>query len=267
ARILKMKQLKATAFLATPTYVLNMSEIAKTKLGIDPKDLCIQKITVAGEPGGSIPNTKKRMEEAWGAKVYDHVGATEIGAWSYECTSQSGLHINEALFLVEIEDTVTGELITGPGRPGKMVITALDRIAQPCIRFDSNDLIQWSNDKCECGRTFRLIKGGVLGRVDDITKVKGVLFSPSSIEEVIRSLPECGNEYEIIVKKVGNVDDITVRVELCCVPPDLDLLKIKLNDMLRLKTNLRCNIDFCQNGSLPRYEGKAKRFKDLRNKE
>jgi phenylacetate-CoA ligase len=269
ARILKMQQLKATALMATPTYVLGIADVARRKLGIDPaKDLQIRKITVAGEPGGSIPTTKKRMEEAWGAKVYDHIGATEIGAWSYECIYQSGLHVNEAFFLVEIEDPDTGELITGSGRRGKMVITAFDRMAQPCIRFDSKDIIQWGSDECQCGRTFRLIKGGIIGRADDITKVKGVLLAPTSIEEVVRSIPELGDEYEVIVTKKGDIDDITLKVEL--IPGQeskTDLVKTKLTDQLRLKTNLGYNLEFHEYNTLPRYDLKSKRFKDLRHKE
>ena len=269
ARILKMQELKATAIMATPTYVLGMADVARRKLGIDPaKDLQIRKITVAGEPGGSIPTTKKRMEEAWGAKVYDHIGATEIGPWSYECIYQSGLHVNEALFLVEIEDVNTGELITEPGRRGKMVITAFDRIAQPCIRFDSKDIIEWSPDECECGRTFRLIKGGVIGRTDDITKVKGVLLAPTSIEEVVRSIPELSDEYEVLVTKKGDLDDITLKVEL--IPgqeSNVDAIKNKLVDQLRVKTGLGYNLEFHEYGTLQRYEVKAKRFKDLRTKE
>jgi phenylacetate-CoA ligase len=268
ARILKMQELKATAFCATPTYVLGMADTAKRKLGINPaKDLCVKRITVAGEPGGSIPTTKKRMEEAWGARVYDHVGATEIGAWSYECTAQSGLHINEGFFLVEIEDIETGESITAPEKPGKMIITALDRTAQPCIRFDSKDLIQWTEEQCECGRTFRLIKGGVIGRADDITKVKGVLLAPTAIEEVVRSIPELCDEYEVVVTKKGDLDDITLKVE-CFLEntKSLDIIKERLVDQLRLKTNLGYNIEFHDYGSLPRYEQKAKRFKDLRTK-
>ena len=269
ARILKMQELRATALMATPTYVLGIADVAKRKLGIDPaKDLQIRKITVAGEPGGSIPTTKKRMEEAWGAKVYDHIGATEIGAWSFECTYQSGLHVNDALFLVEIEDLDTGELITEPGRKGKMVITAFDRIAQPCIRFDSKDIIQWSPDECQCGRTFRLIKGGVIGRADDITKVKGVLLAPTSIEEVVRSIPELGDEYEVIVAKKGDIDDITLKVELLPGQESkTDLVKTKLTDQLRLKTNLGYNLEFHKYNTLPRYDVKSKRFNDLRHKE
>ena len=133
------------------------------------------------------------MEEAWGAKVYDHSGATEIGAWCYECQAQpGGLHVNEALFLVEIVDIETGAPIEGPGQRGKMIITAFDRHAQPCIRFDSKDIIEWASEPCPCGRTYRLIKGGVVGRADDITKVKGVLLAPSAIEEVVRGSGRSG---------------------------------------------------------------------------
>jgi len=267
ARILKMQELKCTAFMATPTYVLGMADTARNKMGIDPaKDLFIKRITCAGEPGASIPTTKKRIEEAWGAKVYDHIGATEIGAWSYECMEQpGGLHVNDAFFLVEIEDVETGELITEPGRRGKMVVTALDRIAKPCIRFDSKDVIQWADYQCSCGRTFRIIEGGVVGRADDITKVKGVLLAPTAIEEVVRSIPELGDEYEVIVTKKGDIDDILLKVEIRSgKEQEKDQILFRLKDQLRVKTNLGYIIEVHPYGSLTRYEVKAKRFKDLR---
>lgn len=266
ARILKIQELKATAMMATPTYVLGMADTAKEKMDIDPSSLTINKITCAGEPGASIPSTKKRMEEAWGAKVYDHAGATEIGAWSYECTEQSGgLHVNEAFFLVEIEDVETGEIIHEPGRRGKMIITALDRQAMPCVRFDSKDIIEWSPKPCPCGRTFRVLKGGVLGRSDDITKVKGVLLSPSAIEEVVRGIEGLSDEFEVVVDKVGDMDRITLKIEL--LPDALnqqEAVQRQLTDQLRLKTNLGYKMEFHDFGSLPRYEVKARRFKDLR---
>jgi phenylacetate-CoA ligase len=268
ARILKIQELKPTAMMATPTYILGMAETAKNEMRIDPSSLTVNKITCAGEPGASIPSTKKRIEEAWGAKVYDHVGATEIGAWSYECEEQpGGLHVNEGLFLIEIEDIETGEIIEEPGRRGKMVITALDRYAQPCIRFDSKDIIEWAPEQCPCGRTFRLIKGGVIGRADDITKVKGVLLAPSAIEEVVREIDGLGDEFEVVVDKVGDIDRITLNVEL---KPEMEnqrkSVEGMLKDQLRLKTNLGYNIMFHEYGTLPRYEVKARRFKDLRKK-
>ncbi|MGD8226128.1 MAG: phenylacetate--CoA ligase family protein [Desulfobacteraceae bacterium] len=268
ARVLKIQELEATAMMGTPTYMLSMAATARDKLGIDPSTLSIEKITCAGEPGASIPSTKKRMEEAWGAKVYDHAGATEIGAWSYECTAQSGgMHVNEAFFLVEIEDVETGEIIEEPGRRGKMIITALDRQAQPCVRFDSKDIIEWASEPCPCGRSFRVVQGGVVGRADDITKVKGVLLAPSAIEEVVRGIEGLGDEYEVVVEKKGDVDKISLKVEL--LPEQVnqrDRIEAQLVDQLRLKTNLRYDLEFKEYGTLPRYEVKAKRFKDLREK-
>ena len=268
ARILKIQELQATAMMATPTYILGMADTARQKMDIDPSQLSINKITCAGEPGASIPSTKKRMETAWGAKVYDHSGATEIGAWSYECLEQpGGMHVNEAFFMVEIEDLETGEIIETPGKRGKMIITALDRQAQPCVRFDSKDVIEWDAAPCACGRTFRVINGGVVGRSDDITKVKGVLLAPAAIEEVVRSIDGLGDEYEVIVDKLGDRDRIKLKVELM---PDAQerskAIKTHLKDQLRLKTNLAYLTEFYDYGRLPRYEVKAKRFKDLRKK-
>jgi phenylacetate-CoA ligase len=268
ARLLKIMEIKANALMATPTYILGMAEIAKTKLGLDPTQMGITKITCAGEPGASIPSTKKRLENAWNAKVFDHAGATEIGAWSFECAAQSGgMHVNEAFFLVEIEDVDTGEIIEEPGRRGKMIITALDRVAQPCVRFDSKDIIEWSSEPCPCGRTWRTIKGGVVGRADDITKVKGVLLSPSAIEEVVRGIDGLGDEYEVIVDKLGDVDRIKLKVELLPGQEDRQKsIEADLKDQLRLKTNLGYRLEFYDLGRLPRYDVKAKRFKDMREK-
>lgn len=267
ARILKIQELQATAMMGTPTYLLNMADVARNRLNIDPTSLPISKITCAGEPGASIPSTKRRLEEAWGAKVYDHAGATEIGAWCYECTEQSGgLHVNEALFLVEIEDLDTGKIITESGQMGKMIITAFDRLAQPCIRFDSKDLVKWQDGQCACGRTYRRVEGGVLGRADDITKVKGVLLSPTAIEEVVRTFDVLGDEYEVIVERVGDSDRIMLKIEFKPeAEGEKDEVIKRLKDELRLNTNLGYIIEVHPYGSLTRYDVKARRFKDKRS--
>jgi len=143
----------------------------------------------------------------------------------------------------------------------------LDRQAQPCVRFDSKDVIEWSAEACSCGRTSRLIKGGVVGRADDITKVKGVLLAPSAIEEVVRGQKGLSDEYEVIVDKVGDTDRIKLRVEVLPEAQDqCQLIESELADQLRLKTNLRYDLEICGCETLPRYEVKAKRFKDLRKK-
>ena len=269
ARILKIQELQATAMMGTPTYLLGMAETARSKMGLDPRELPIGKITCAGEPGAGIPATKKRLESAWDAKVFDHAGATEIGAWSFECRHQpAGIHVNEAFFLVEIEDTETGEIIEEPGRSGKMVITALDRRAQPCVRFDSKDVVAWAEEPCPCGRTFRVLAGGVIGRADDITKVKGVLLAPSAIEEVVRSIEGLGDEYEVVVERTGDRESISLKVEILPEARDQQKeIEVRLRDQLRLKTNLGYALEMHDLGTLPRYEVKAKRFKDLRKKD
>lgn len=266
ARILKIREIRPTAIMGTPTYMLNMANVARDRLNLDPSDLNIEKITCAGEPGALIPATKARIEEAWGARVFDHAGATEIGAWGFECAHQpGGLHVNEAFFLVEIEDPVTGWRIDEPGRTGKMIITAFDRLAQPCVRFDSKDLIRWADHPCPCGRTFRLVQGGVLGRADDIVKVKGVLLAPSSVEEVVRGLPELADDYEVVVDRIHDADRIVLKVEFRPgADASADTVLAVLKDRLRLQTNLHFLVEIHSPGSLPRYEGKARRFKDLR---
>ena len=146
-----------------------------------------------------------------------------------------------------------------------MIITALDRFAQPCIRFDSKDIIEWAADSCPCGRTFRLLKGGVVGRSDDITKVKGVLLAPSAIEEIVRGMHGLGDEFEVVVDKVGDIDRITLKVEL--LPEAVNersTIEVQLKDQLRIKTNLGYQLEFHDYGTLQRYEVKAKRFRDLR---
>jgi phenylacetate-CoA ligase len=147
-----------------------------------------------------------------------------------------------------------------------MVITTFDRLAHPCIRFDSKDIIELSRlERCECGRSFQLLNGGVIGRADDITKVKGVLLAPTAIEEVVRSIPELGDEYEVVVTKKGDIDDIALKVEL---RPEYrsgsEQVEERLVNQLRLKTGLRYELTFHDYGTLPRYALKSRRFVDLR---
>lgn len=269
-RLMKMKELRVTAFMATPTYVLGMAETARKELGADPREWGIRKILCAGEPGALIPSTKARMEEAWGCPVHDHVGATEVGAWSFECRHRpGGLHVNEGMFLVELLELDADRPITEPGTPGRIVITSFDRQAQPCIRFDTKDVSMWADRACDCGRTWRILDKGVHGRVDHITKVKGVLFSPVTVEEVVRSFPELDGEFEIIVEKRGDLDHIRLRLEM---PPGLsdagrEDLSRRVLSALRWKTQLNFDLEPQEFGALPRYALKARRFHDRRKEQ
>jgi phenylacetate-CoA ligase len=263
-RILKMKEVKATALMCTPTYALHVAEVA-SRMGIDlAKELNINKMLCSGEPGALIPSTKRRIEERWGAKVYDHAGATEGGAWGFECAEQSeGLHINEAMFLLEVLNTETGQPVE-PGEKGELVITPLDRRAQPYLRFNLKDIGILSDEACKCGRSFLLLKGGVLGRSDRLTKIRGVLFSPTSVEEIVRAFPELGDEYQVILHKKGELDEVTVKVETKPGGSESPDLEERLGQALRLHTGIRINVEVEAYGTLPRFEVKASRFKDQR---
>ena len=267
-RVREMKELRCTAMMCTPTYALRLAEIA-TKIGIDPRtDIPMRMIFCAGEPGASVPATKKRIEETWNAKVYDHCGATEAPLWAFECEVQKGLHLNEPNYLVEILEPSTLQP-AAPGEIGTVVVTNLNRFAMPSIRFDLKDLVKLSTsqDTCPCGRTWRKIDGGIIGRSDDVTKIRGVLFSPTSVEQVVRDISQLGDEFEIVVTREDEYDRIIVVAEIL---PEYtgqkdELAKLLMRE-LRNGTQLRCEVDLRDFGSLPRYEVKSKRLKDQRTK-
>ena len=265
-RVREMRDLMCTAMMCTPTYALRLAEKAR-EIGIDPRgEIPVNKIFCAGEPGASIPATKRRIENTWHAKVYDHLGATEAPLWAFECRAQRGLHLNEAMDLVEILNPDTFEPVA-PGEIGTAVITTLDRYAMPTIRFDLKDMVRLSAnpEPCNCGRTWRMIEGGIIGRRDHITKIRGVLFAPPSVEQGIRSLPELGDEYEIVLYKENDQDEILVKAEILPeYQQEGEKIKEKVIRELRNATQLRCKVEFHPFGSLPRYEVKAKRLKDLR---
>jgi len=261
-RINKIIEVKATGLLNTPTYGLHMAEEAE-KMGIKPSALGIKRMECAGEP--LPPATRNKLEEAWGAEVYDHIGGTEPCAWAAMCGERSGLHIMEPFFLVEILDLETASREVAPGELGVAVVTPLGRRSFPLVRFNTKDVVRKGTDGCACGRTSMKIEE-VSGRADHLTKVRGVLFTPVSVEELVRAeFPEIV-EYEIVVQKEGIMDEISLRVE-----PKVEMAASALKDVahrlgerLKIKTNLRFKIQPVSLGELPRYTLKSKRFKDLR---
>ncbi|HHU76758.1 MAG TPA: phenylacetate--CoA ligase [Firmicutes bacterium] len=264
-RLLKIKELRANVIMASPSYVFRMEDTCKNKLHMDPRELKIEKILCTGEPGANVPSTKRQIEEAWGAKVYDNAMATEVGGWGFECTSQpGGLHANEAFFLIELVDIDRGYPIQELHIPGKIVVTTFDRYAQPCIRFDTKDISMWGKP-CQCGRTFRILKGGIHGRADEITKIKGVLFNPLTVEEVVLGTQELADDYFLEVKEEDSAEILVLKVEKrpgVCL--DTKTLERNLARQLRLKTNLTFQIEFQEYGTLLRPEVKIQRFRDMR---
>ncbi len=261
-RIRKILEIKANAMMNTPTYGLHIAEEAKA-IGIDPASLGIERMLCAGEPMPSA--TRKRLEELYHCHVFDHIGGTEPCAWAGMCEAKESLHLIEPFFLVEILDRETLQKEVEEGEVGVAVVTPLGRKSFPLIRFNTKDLVVKGKEICSCGRTTKKIKE-VVGRMDDLRKIRGVLFSPKTVEEVIRKgFPEIV-EYEIVVERKGIMDEVILRTEF---PPNFgtkeaDPIKARLREDLKVKTNLSFLVQIEPPGSLPRYMLKAKRFRDMR---
>lgn len=249
----------ATVLVCTPTYALHLASEAR-KSGIDLARGSSIRITIhAGEPGASIPSTKKMLEESWGAKCYDHAGATEVGAFGFECQSQPGaIHVNENEFIAEVIDPNTGTPAR-PGEKGELVITNLGRIGSPLIRYKTGDLVQPRTQPCPCGRPFILLDGGVLGRADDMIIVRGVNVFPSAIENVLREFTEI-EEFRVEIFERQAMKEIKVVLE-----PRSDLsstqgLAETVGARMRERIALRPFVELVAPGTLPRFDLKAKRF-------
>jgi phenylacetate-CoA ligase len=249
----------------TPTYGLHIAEEAKN-MGIDPTTLGIERMLCAGEPMPTA--TRKRLEEAFHCHVFDHIGGTEPCGWAGMCEAQDGLHVIEPFFLVEILDRETLQKEVEEGEIGVAVVTPLGRRSFPLVRFNTKDLVIKGKETCACGRTSRKIKE-VVGRTDDLRKVRGVLFSPTTVEEVIRKDFEEIEEFEIVVERRGLMDMIMLRAEANPKLPvsAIESTKNRLLERLKVATNLTFHVIMEPPGSLPRYMLKAKRFKDMREGE
>lgn len=258
-------QFKATAIWTTPSYAWYLGETA-IKLGIDPKkDLAIQRIFVAGEPGGSIPETRQRIEALWGAKVYDYYGLSDIfGSCAGMCEAQDGLHWAEDHILVEVLDPQTGAPVA-EGERGELVLTTLKKAARPMLRFRSGDIVSVTTEPCSCGRTSMRLKG-IHGRLDDMLIIKGVNLFPSDVEAIARKDHDFSGEYKLIVERVNHLDLLTVEVERAAqFTGDDEALAARLKGHLYSVTGVAATVRILAPDSLPRETHKAKRVEDRRS--
>ncbi|HUG44151.1 MAG TPA: phenylacetate--CoA ligase family protein, partial [Acidobacteriota bacterium] len=187
ARLRMIYENQATVLCCTPTYSLRLAEVAESE-GVDLRDFAVSKIIVAGEPGGSIPAVRARIETVWpAARVFDHHGLTEIGPVSFPCSQvRDRLHILESEHLPEAIDPRSGQP-AGAGAEGELVLTNLGRPGSPLLRYRTGDLIKvLPSQTCACGSREMALQGGVLARTDDMVIVRGVNVYPSAVEEVVR---------------------------------------------------------------------------------
>ncbi|MCW9033880.1 MAG: AMP-binding protein [Rhodospirillales bacterium] len=255
-RLELMKEAEATSLACTPTYAIRLGEVAREN-GFDLSDIPITSTIHAGEPGANIPSTKKKIENTWSAKCFDHAGATEVGAHSYECEVQpGGTHLIESEYIAEILSPETLEPVA-PGERGELVITNLGRWGFPVIRYRTGDVVKYNIDKCECGRTHMRFDGGVIGRADDMVTVRGVNVYPAAVENIIRQFDEV-DEFRITVSTINHMDEMDVELEL--VENAVDTVMDDVKDKLYTMLGFRPKLALVARETLPRFELKAKRF-------
>ncbi|GAB6286683.1 MAG: phenylacetate--CoA ligase [Methanoregula sp.] len=256
-----IKQFQPGWTWTTPSYAWYLGETAK-KAGLDPaKDLSIRNIICSGEPGGAIKETRENIEALWNANLYEYYGLSDIfGACAGSCTEKSGIHIEEDHMIVEVLDLKTGEPV-GEGERGEMVLTTLKKRARPLIRFRTGDIVTYTDEKCDCGRTHKRLHG-IHGRTDDMLIIKGVNVFPSDVEAVVRGSDYLTGEYRLIVDRAKHLDVLTVEVENTAKKPAE--IQHLLATAIKARLGVTTNIIVHPPGTLPRETHKAKRIIDKR---
>jgi phenylacetate-CoA ligase len=257
ARLRFLRDNKANVVLCTPTYALRLAEAARAE-GIDLRDCSVRTLIVAGEPGGSIPATRRRIEEAWGARVFDHTGMTEVGPMAVECIANpGGMHVLETKFIVEVVNPATGEAVPA-GTEGELVVTNLGRTASPVLRYRTGDLVSIDPQPCPCGSTCARLLGGVRGRVDDMIVVRGNNIHPSALQTILHRFGEVA-EYRVEVDRSGALPVLRIDVE-AHASHDGAAVAARVAQAVRDELLFRAEVRAVPQGSLPRFEHKAQRF-------
>ena len=258
-RLALIESLAPTVVCCTPTYALRLLDVAREKDGADAlAGSAVRTIIVAGEPGGSIPATRGRIERGWEARIIDHHGLTEVGPISFECREAPGyLHVNEREYIAEVLDPQSGQPLADGSR-GELVITNLGRTASPLIRYRTGDLVVATNAPCACGRTYVRLVGGILARADDMVSIRGANVYPTAVEEVLRAI-DAVVEYRCTVRTGASMRELAVEVE---VDRGADEAAVTVQAAQRLREALGLNVQVTPvaAGSLPRFEMKARRF-------
>lgn len=263
-----MKDFQTTVVHITPSYMLHIQSKLE-EFGFSRKDFALKKAYLGAEP--YCENTRKKIESLFGIDAYNSYGLSEMNGpgVSFECVHKCGMHTWEDTYLMEIIDPKSSKVL-GEEKEGEIVFTNLRRRATPLLRYRTRDLAYIHKGKCACKRTHRRLSR-ITGRTDDMLIINGVNVYPSQIEEVIMRVPQVGTNYQIYLEKDGTLDKLIVKVEIYSKMftgdlKQLDLLKAKLSDELRASIILHPHVELHEPGSLPVFEGKAKRVVDNRTK-
>lgn len=256
ARLRFLVDNQPTVVLCTPTYALHLADIARQE-GIDLPASSVRGIIVAGEPGGSIPATRKRIEEGWGARLLDHNGMTETGPLGIECEdAPGGLHLLETAVIAEVIDG-DGRPVK-PGTPGELVVTTLTRPGSPLLRYRTGDLVCADDRPCACGLPLTRLDGGIRGRVDDMIVIRGNNLHPGALQRILHRFREVA-EYRVEVDGTSALPALRVRLEPHPGVDDWPSLAARVDRAIRDELLFRAEVEVVAPGSLPRFEMKAQR--------
>lgn len=256
ARLRYLLDNEATIVCCTPTYALHLAEVAHAE-SADLARSAVRALIVAGEPGGSIPGTRQRIEAAWGGRVFDHCGMTEIGAYGFECAgAPGGMHVLETEFIAEVIDSQAGTPLSD-GATGELVLTNLGRWGSPLIRYRTGDQVRLIRRRCACGRWFAWLEGGILGRVDDMLLIRGNNVFPAAIEGILREF-EAVAEFRLVAERPQAMMELLVEVEPAA-GHNTDSLAGRIAQRIQDRLHWRPRVALVPPGSLPRFELKARR--------
>jgi phenylacetate-CoA ligase len=257
ARLRFMLAHSATVIFCTPSYALHLAEVAaveKVDLAASP----VRMLVAAGEPGASIPATRERIEAAWGARLFDHYGLTEVGPTAVECLENpGGMHVMDRDYVAEVIDPATGEPVP-PGTPGELVVTNLGRLGSPLVRYRTGDVVKVDTEPCPCGRPWTRLAGGVLGRTDDMIHLRGNNVYPAALEAVVRRFAEVA-EYRVTVDRSGSLAAVRIEIEPVATAIDNHVAE-RVGRAIRDDLFFRADVTEVAPGTLPRFELKAKRI-------
>lgn len=263
-----MRDFKTTVLHVTPSYILHVYSKLEEN-GFSVKDLNLKKAYLGAEPYSE--NTRRKIEQLLGIDAYNSYGLSEMNGpgVAFECVYKHGMHVWEDAYIMEIVDPKTGEEL-GPEKEGEIVFTSLRRRATPLLRYRTRDLAFVYKGECRCKRTHRRLSR-ITGRTDDMLIINGVNVYPSQIEEVIMRVPQVGTNYQIYLEKEGALDRLVVKVEIYSKMfrgdlGELEVLREKIGEELRASIIIHPVVELHEPGSLPVFEGKAKRVVDNRQK-
>jgi len=250
-RLQLLRQSHSNILCCTPTYALRLAEVGE-KMKLPVSSLGIRKIIVCGEPGGSLPEVRRRIETAWQARVYDHHGMTEIGPVSVSSeTDRDLLLLRHDSYFCEVIDPATGAP-TPWGETGELVLTTLGRYGSPLLRYRTGDLVMPVAHEDRFA-----LRGGVLSRTDDMIVIRGINIHPSSIDAIVRSFPDIA-EYQVEIDQRPALAEIRLTVEATMETASALAQKLRSNFTLRIP------VTAAPQGTLPTFEVKAKRWNILR---